>query len=221
MNQIQTARHFQAATLPQDGQDANAIRRYLLIERTELAPADAILIFGNRHIVQRSAWQAYRLYNQGLAPLIVASGGVRLADGRTEARALSEELLRYGLPKKALLIEDKSTNTRENVVFSRELSARDWNSVIGVGHIIGSRRFAMTLTANCPGILPMMANVNPYPVDADQWHLHPGFARHAGRELAKIPVYLERGHIAEIDLEDINRRAVAARKSFPERTFTP
>lgn len=85
--------------------------------------AGCIIGFGciNDDIALRSA----QLYLDGYAPLILFSGGL----GRnTKSRWNTSESERYrgialemGVPADAILIENRSTNTGENIVFSREI----------------------------------------------------------------------------------------------------
>ena len=85
--------------------------------------ADCIIGFGciNDDIAIRAA----QLYMDGYAPRILFSGGL----GRnTKSRWSSSEAERYrdiavkmGVPESVILIENRSTNTGENIVFSREI----------------------------------------------------------------------------------------------------
>ena len=64
-------------------------------------------------------WHAARLYRQGLAPKIVVSGGLSPGlesrkDIQTEAEAMKSLLIDLGVPSSAIVLEEKSRNTREN-----------------------------------------------------------------------------------------------------------
>jgi hypothetical protein len=65
------------------------------------------------------------LYTQGMAPLIVVSGGSRaVPDGNdfpTEADAIADVLLANGVPKEAIVMERLASNTSENFWLSAEL----------------------------------------------------------------------------------------------------
>jgi uncharacterized SAM-binding protein YcdF (DUF218 family) len=89
-----------------------------------LAPADGILVFGSNDL--RVASHAAGLFHAGLAPWILFSG----ARGRmtehwreTEASAMARVARENGVPDERILIEDRATNTGENIRFSRELLA--------------------------------------------------------------------------------------------------
>lgn len=89
----------------------------------ELEPAHAILAMGSMDL--RVAKRAAEVWKQGLAPLIVASGGLgRLTSkvwAESEAKKFAEAMYKAGVPKENVLIEDKSTNVGENFNFSIDL----------------------------------------------------------------------------------------------------
>ncbi|MGV3504539.1 MAG: YdcF family protein [Adhaeribacter sp.] len=91
--------------------------------RHPLEPADAILALGSHDT--RVAVRAAELWLAGLAPLLVFSGGYgRLTEGSwTEAEAdkFARIALGMGVPESALIIENKSTNTGENIAFTYQL----------------------------------------------------------------------------------------------------
>lgn len=66
--------------------------------------------------------RAARLYRAGKAPLVLCSGGnnpVISRPGRPpEARVIARLLEEWGVPAEAILVEDRSVNTRENALFS-------------------------------------------------------------------------------------------------------
>jgi uncharacterized SAM-binding protein YcdF (DUF218 family) len=56
------------------------------------------------------------LYEQGYAPLVVVSGGVRVRPP-TEADLMSAAMLAAGVPQEALVVEDQSLNTGQNAAY--------------------------------------------------------------------------------------------------------
>jgi uncharacterized SAM-binding protein YcdF (DUF218 family) len=90
-----------------------------------LTPADVILVLGSNDV--RVGEHGARLFLQGLAPLMLCSGNVgRLTAGRfekSEAATFADAAVRLGVPRSAILIEDTSTNTGENIDRSRVLLA--------------------------------------------------------------------------------------------------
>ena len=76
----------------------------------------------------RVAERGAQLFLEHWAPLVVFSGGLgRLTRGlwdRPEADRFAEIAARMGVPREAMLIENLSTNTSENVRFTRDLLAK-------------------------------------------------------------------------------------------------
>ncbi|AUB83856.1 YdcF family protein [Candidatus Thiodictyon syntrophicum] len=68
-------------------------------------------------------WQAARIYHAGKAKRLILSGG-RLAwqgERLPEAQAMGRLLADLGVPAAALVLEERSRNTRENALYSAEL----------------------------------------------------------------------------------------------------
>lgn len=90
---------------------------------TPLEKADCILVLGSRDT--RVAERAAEIYLQGWAPLLIFSGGLgRLTKdlwSNTEAELFAKIALLKGVPEKDILIENRSTNTGENILFTRQL----------------------------------------------------------------------------------------------------
>jgi uncharacterized SAM-binding protein YcdF (DUF218 family) len=65
------------------------------------------------------------LFLEGWAPLLIYSGGVgRLTEGlwnKPEAEVFVDIAIKMGVPKDKILIENKSTNTGENIIFTMKL----------------------------------------------------------------------------------------------------
>lgn len=89
----------------------------------ELEKSDCILALGSHDV--RVAGRAADLYLQGFAPLIVFSGGLGnlTSDIWTvpEADQFADIAIKKGVPEKDILVENKSTNTGENIMFSQNL----------------------------------------------------------------------------------------------------
>ncbi|MFI6869156.1 YdcF family protein [Nocardia sp. NPDC050406] len=59
----------------------------------------------------------------GYRPLVITSGGKGSDEALAEADAMAAYLVDRGLPEQAILREDRSTTTRENLLFTRQLLA--------------------------------------------------------------------------------------------------
>ena len=87
--------------------------------------ADAILVMGSHDL--RVAERGAQLLLEHWAPLLIFSGGLgNLTRGvwdRPEADRFAEIAVRMGVPRDAILIENRSTNTGENVRFTKDFLA--------------------------------------------------------------------------------------------------
>ncbi|MFN0122837.1 MAG: YdcF family protein [Blastocatellia bacterium] len=88
-----------------------------------LAQGDLIMALGSNDL--RVASHAADLYLQGHAPLLLCSGNAgaltRERFNRPEAELFADIARQKGVPDSAILIEARSTNTGENITFSRRL----------------------------------------------------------------------------------------------------
>jgi len=88
-----------------------------------LKKSDCIIVLGSHDL--RVAERGAQLLLAGWAPWLVLSGGLgRLTEGvwaQSEAEQFAEVALNMGVPEEKMLIENRSTNTSENIRFSREL----------------------------------------------------------------------------------------------------
>lgn len=89
----------------------------------ELIKADYIICFGSHdtNVAERAA----ELYLQGYAKHIIFTGGLGRVTQKIwkkpEAEKFADIAIEMGVPKDAILIENKSTNTGENIAFTKKL----------------------------------------------------------------------------------------------------
>lgn len=101
---------------------AQVLWDYLCLHQTP-EKADCIVGFGcyNEDIPRRCA----QLYRDGFAPYVLFTGGLgrNTAEMWTESEAerFGAIALEEGVPESALLLETRSTNTAENISFTRQL----------------------------------------------------------------------------------------------------
>jgi uncharacterized SAM-binding protein YcdF (DUF218 family) len=91
----------------------------------QLAKADAILVLCSHDLAV--AERGAELFLQGWAPLLIFAGGLGSITGRLwqepEADQFARIAIERGVPKDRILVENRSTNTGENVLFTRRLLA--------------------------------------------------------------------------------------------------
>ncbi len=101
---------------------AKIIWNYHLL-RQQVKKADCILVLGSHDT--RVAERGAKLYLKGFAPLIVFSGRkgelTRRSFKRSEAETFAKVAGEMGVPKNKIIIENKSTNTGENIIFTKRL----------------------------------------------------------------------------------------------------
>lgn len=122
----------------------------------KLEKSDLILALGSNDL--RVAEHAADLYLQGWASRLMFSGNVgaltRGKFAKSEAETFAEIAVRKGVPHEAILIEPESTNTGENIAFSRRVLAEqglDPESLILVQKPYMERRAYATFMNFWPG----------------------------------------------------------------------
>jgi uncharacterized SAM-binding protein YcdF (DUF218 family) len=91
----------------------------------QLAPADVVLVLCSHDI--SVAERGAELYLEGWAPLLIFSGGLGIITRHLwqepEADQFARVAIQRGVPREHILIENRSTNTGENVSFTKQLLA--------------------------------------------------------------------------------------------------
>lgn len=145
-------------------EDLRVIWDYL---RLNMKPekADCIIGFGciNDDVAKRSA----ELYLDGYAPKILFTGGLgRNTLGRwnkSEAERFCDIATELGVPRKDILIENKSTNSGENIDFSREVLAQNnmaVSKILAVHKPYMERRVFAALRKKWPEVTVITASAN-------------------------------------------------------------
>ena len=183
--------------------DYNAIYDYLFIT-TPIKPADLLIVFGTTYGFDEYVEGILKLYNEGYVKTILLTGG---KDSTNSYKAESEMMLDFLQPfnlKCDILIEDKSTNTGENLQFSLPLLEKEFGKVenikliIGLGKNFVARRFLMTMAKYFPTAEKMFYPINVFHCDKSNWYNNKVLYQKCLNELQKLPIYLDKGYIVEI-----------------------
>ncbi len=186
---------------------ARTLWDYMLLGH-ELVPSDLILVLGSNDV--RVAEHAAELYARGLAPLMVCSGNVgRLTAttfARSEAETFADAAVAKGVPRDAILLEARATNSGENLAFTRELLAARGihpRRIILVQKPYMERRAYATFLRQWPGPEARVSSP-PIPFDA---YFTPDLPRELiinvlVGDMQRIKVYAERGFQAPQPLPD-------------------
>ncbi len=163
--------------------------------------ADLAFVFGNRVAAGTMAGSAASFFRRGLVPRILVSGGLTPGGAEPEAEVIAANLRAAGVPDTALLLERRATNTGENVAFSLPILAEAGlvgaRRVVCIGLFCTGRRYAMTLHRHWPAPEKRCCAVEYGPVRRGSWHLDPAARARVLGEVAKVPLYLAAGFIAE------------------------
>lgn len=119
--------------------------------------ADCIVGFGNFNtdIARRAA----ELYQQGFAPKILFTGGLgRNTEGllpEPEAVRFAKVAIKCGVPEADIILEDCSTNTKENILFTRqklETLGIPHDHILGVHQPFMERRISAAMGVYWPDL---------------------------------------------------------------------
>ncbi|MET3557944.1 uncharacterized SAM-binding protein YcdF (DUF218 family) [Streptococcus rupicaprae] len=182
-------------------------------DKVPVQACDALFVFGGTH---PGHWEkAIEAYQKGLVRKIILTGGVSptgtpnpdWTHGKEpEADVIKEYLLAAGIPEEVIVLENRSTNTLENVLFAKEIV--DFSQIKSLmfvckSHVTG--RQGRTLAKHLPEHLTYV----PYTFDASyQGHVlswETWMETDIGRsriwgEYLRIIYYGKKGDILPLDL---------------------
>lgn len=107
-----------------DDQVATITEAVFMKEVVDMSTCDVIFVFGGTH---PGHWRtAISAYKKGLGSRIIVTGGLtnnneRDGVGIPEAEIITHHLLEAGIPQEAILMETRSSNALENVLFARDM----------------------------------------------------------------------------------------------------
>lgn len=190
-------------------QETTKISDYLFMSDSENCQSDLAFIFGTS-LWPRPLSIAIDLYRQQRIKKIILTGGINEHTGINEAQEMARVAISQGIPSPNLIIEDKSTNTMENVVFARKLLKelnilRRTKSILAICKNVHSRRAMMTLKNYMPEYIDLKVKTYSFPygpnklkINKNNWYLDPVVRQKVIREYFKIPAYLQKGHLKNI-----------------------
>lgn len=160
------------------------------------------MVFGTRH--REPLVAVSKAYADGLVPKILVSGGKNRENGRNEAEEMAVNLIDLGVATDDIIVEDKSTNTLENVLFSRpiieeEIGFQNVRRLLVVVKNYHSRRAVMTLKRHFPqGVEFLPLAYDLLGITRDNWHQSEIGRKKVEGEMERIEKYLAKGDIAEL-----------------------
>ncbi len=139
-----------------------------LVITSPLTPADAIVVLGGgvrengqpREATLERMLYGVTLYHRGLAKRLILSTGAR--GHISEAQVMAAIARAHGVPQPALLLEERSHNTYENLREIQQLfSLHHWHTVILVSSPYHMRRIALVHQKCCQSTLVLYAPTQP------------------------------------------------------------
>lgn len=142
-----------------------AVRVVQVAERDERVSADAIVVLGASQldgrpgaVLEARLQHALGLWQDGLAPVIVTTGGNQEGDRFTEAGSGRDWLVDHGVPAGAVVAVPVGQDTYDSLVPVAELAREsDWDGVLVVSdpwHVYRIRTMADTLALPVAGSSP-------------------------------------------------------------------
>jgi hypothetical protein len=185
--------------------EAERITQYIDVT-AETDEADLLFVFGT--MLLEPAHIAAEAMARKRAKYVVLTGGYNRHTGANEAEAHLQILLGMGVPRERIIVENESTNTRENVIFALPhlMKCFDLDSIKSVMVLTKwhhCRRAMMTLKRHLP------AGTRYFSLSYEQggatrsgwWTNQDGYTRVMGN-WNSIQEYLKRDHLAEIQEKD-------------------
>ncbi|MCR4901284.1 MAG: YdcF family protein [Butyrivibrio sp.] len=161
----------------------NDIGQFIFVE-DGLDKADIIIVPGAPEPLL--AVQAARLWKSRYAPFVLVSGKFSYKNNSfeeeaknleeinlpaTEAEYLASVLLREGVRKSNILVENNSTNTFENARYcAAMLKGNDLKRIILCCQAFHARRALMTFQSEFPGVEVLVAPVNTKNIMYNNWY---------------------------------------------------
>jgi len=173
------------------------ITNFIFISDT-LSKSDVIISSGTfrRGVIEK----VLEVYNDGFAPYIITTGGVKNDKGVTESESQRKFLIDNGVPESRIFSENRFTNTRENAVFAKEVLDRNdikYKDIILVSKTYHARRILMTFLANFgDSNIRISSVVDDREITKDNWYLDSEKVRRVLGEVEKIGKYFLKGDLS-------------------------
>ena len=126
---------------------------YLSARDSSHVTADAIIVMGAAQfngtpseVLQARLDTAYQAWDDGLAPIIIVTGGKQPGDAYTESEASQMYLIDRGVPEDAILLENEGSNSADSLAHAAVIAkANNIHNVLIVSdgfHLFRSRMIA-------------------------------------------------------------------------------
>ena len=125
------------------------------IPKDDLKNGDCIWVFCSRLSIDERLEVAVKLFKDNRAPFILFSGGKGKKGVVAEAKVMKEKAISLGIPEEAILTEEESYNTTENVlcsmlVLERKFLLQNIKRLIVVSSPFHIQRLSLTISRYMP-----------------------------------------------------------------------
>jgi uncharacterized SAM-binding protein YcdF (DUF218 family) len=168
--------------------------------------ADCILGLGSEDI--RVAHYCAQLYNKGFAPLIVFSGNrgnfTKDIFLEPEAHIFKKQALAQGVPASKIIVEDKATNTGENILLTKKL-LQQLNIPVSTILMVSKPNTQRRIYATAPKIWPkintiVLAPPITFAEKPTKNHSQTALINEMVGDLQRIKIYPEMGYQISQDI---------------------
>lgn len=163
--------------------------------------ADLAIIFGTRH--EEPIFVFLNLCKKKVVTRVLITGGTNRVTGLNETEEIAKELIQRGVSSEDIYLENKSTNSLENVIFSKEvidkkIGLKNITDIIYITKHYHAKRALLTLKKYFPEHItfhPMIYSL--YNFDKSNWHKSETGKNKVLGEYEKIKKYQDKGDIAK------------------------
>jgi uncharacterized SAM-binding protein YcdF (DUF218 family) len=192
-------------------EEISIISDFLMEQDSEsnLPKSDAIFVFG--HIDKRVAEHTGNLFLKNKASKIIISGGIGTAKKDpagfpSEAEYFSSVIKNMGVPENIIFLENKATNTLENVLFGMKKAQEEKlavNSVIIVSVPFLLCRAQATFLKHYPDIKIYKSSFSVENIDYNNI----SSIKRLLAEVDRLDTYAQKGDIAKVQIPNVVREA--------------
>lgn len=155
------------------------------VSRFDQGDADAPALAGNRVALAARVWREQRA-----ASILLSGGPAARTRGVAEARIMAAVLRKLGVPEQAMVLEDRSTSTRDNARNSAAIARqRGWRRVVLITSPLHLPRAARLFEREGLQVLPM-APPEPRIATAPAWRPSLRAARRSGEALKEYALFV-------------------------------
>lgn len=176
--------------------------------KDDLKGGDCILVFGCKKIEER-VQVAVKLYKEKRAAYLLFTGGLGKEGTIPEAIRMKEMAISLGIPKDAILTEEQSNNTTENVLCSlltleRKFLLQNIHRLLIVSHPFHLQRVRLTLSRYMPKWIEYSYCYDENsPLSKENWIKKEKTKEMIEKEAKGILYYARNGYIDDLDIEGI------------------